>query len=188
LEVGNTNPITYPGLGGVFVGNTDGYYQVVVQNTNNGASASGDFVITADDGTDENKYMNIGINSSGFAGNFTVPAGDTRLTEFPYDGYFTVIGGNAAIRSDNGVFFAANTSLAGLLKDGNFFINSNLSVTGAIVSNTISISGNLTVGNINTLGQIDYLMGNALHWNSVVSNVAAALDQIAARLYALENP
>jgi hypothetical protein len=157
LEVGNTNPITYPGLGGVFVGNTNSYYQVVVQNTNNGTNATGDFVITADDGTDENKYMNIGINSSGFAGNFTVPAGDTRLTEFPYDGYFTVIGGNAAI-------------------------------TGAIVSNTISISGNLTVGNINTLGQIDYLMGNALHWNSVVSNVAAALDQIAARLYALENP
>jgi hypothetical protein len=188
LEVGNTNPITYPGLGGVFVGNTDGYYQVVVQNTNNGASASGDFVITADDGTDENKYLNIGINSSGWSGNYTVPAGDTRLTEFPYDGYFTVIGGNAAIRSDNGVFFAANTSLAGLLKDGNFFVNSNLSVTGAIVSNTISIAGNLTAGNINTLGQIDYLMGNALHWNSVVSNVAAALDQIAARLYALENP
>jgi hypothetical protein len=75
-----------------------------------------------------------------------------------------------------------------LLKDGNFFVNSNLSVTGAIVSNTISIAGNLTAGNINTLGQIDYLMGNALHWNSVVSNVAAALDQIAARLYALENP
>jgi hypothetical protein len=35
LEVGNSSPINYPGLGGVFVGNVNSYYQVVVQNLSN---------------------------------------------------------------------------------------------------------------------------------------------------------
>jgi hypothetical protein len=188
LEVGQTNPIDYPGLGGVFVGNVDSYYQVVIQNLNDGETASGDFVITADNGDDINRYLNIGINSSGFNGNFIVPAGDTGLADFPNDGYLTVIGGNAAVRTDGNIFFVANTSVAGLLKDGVFFVNGNLSVQSGISSNTLSVQGNVSVGNILVGGQIDYVMGNVLHWNPAVSNVSAALDQIAARLYALENP
>jgi hypothetical protein len=105
IEVGNTNPINYPGLGGVFVGNVDSYYQVAIQNLNNGTQASGDFVITADDGTDETNYINIGMNSSGWSGNYIVPAGDTGLPLFPHDGYMNVIGGNSVIFSDNNIFF-----------------------------------------------------------------------------------
>jgi hypothetical protein len=192
VEVGEPGPIDYPGLAGVFVGNVDSYYQVVIQNLNNGTQASGDFVITADDGTDTNQYLNIGLNSSGFTGNFIVPAGDTGLTEFAHDGYFTVIGGNAVLRSDNSIFFVANTSAAGLIKDGDFFITSGLTVQENISADSISadslnIQGNIEANNISLLGQIDYTMGNAIHWNPAVSNVAAAIDQIAARLYALEN-
>jgi hypothetical protein len=182
LEVGLPNPVNYPGMAAGFVGNVDSYYQLVLQNINSGPSSSGDIVITTDDGTDENNYLNIGINGSGFTGNFTVPAGDTGLQEFAHDGYLTVIGGNAAIRTDGNVFLVANTSVAGLNKDGTFFVNSNLFVTSGI------FSSNLTVGNISATGRIDYIMGNILHWNPAVSNVSAALDQIAARLYALENP
>lgn len=193
LEVGQPNPINYPGLGGVFVGNVDSYYQIVVHNLNSGADASGDIVITADDGSDENNYINIGINSSGWSGNYVVPAGDTGLQEFPHDGYFNVIGGNATIRTDANVFFVANTSVAGLLKDGDFIILANLFVrdnitSSTINSNAVSIQGNITAGNISATGQIDYTMGNSQHWTTSVSNVAAALDQIAARLYALEHP
>jgi len=137
LEVGDSTPITYPGLGGVFVGNANSYYQVVIQNLNSGSNASGDFVITADDGTDENRYINIGITSSGWSGNFTVPAGDTRIAESPYDGYITVIGGNAALRSDQNVFLAANTSAATLLKDGNFaLLRSNLQFSDGTVQSS----------------------------------------------------
>jgi len=187
IEIGDTNLIDYPGLGGVFVGNVDSFYQVVVQNLSSGTNASGDFVITANDGDNNNKYLNIGINSSNFSGNFITPLGDTGLSESPYDGYFDVIGGNAAVRTDGNVFFVANTSVAGLLKDDLFFINSNLFVQSGISSNTLSVQGNVSVGNISAVGQIDYTMGNVTHWNSAVSTVSAALDQIAARLYILEN-
>lgn len=127
IEVGNASPVVYPGLAGVFVGNVNNYLQVAIQNLNNGSSASGDFVITADDGTDEDKYINIGINNSGFVGNFTVPAGDTGLPESPYDGYVTTIGGNLALRTDHDVFIVANTAAISLNKDGDFFLyNSNI--------------------------------------------------------------
>jgi len=188
LEVGLANTVDYPGKAGIFTGNVNGYYQLVVQNINSGTQSSGDIVITADDGSDEDNYINIGINSSNWTGNYIVPAGDTGLREFPHDGYFNVIGGNAAIRSDENVFLIANTAVAGLLKDGDFIVLSNLQVASGIFSTSVQTSGNVTAGNINTTGQIDYTMGNILHWNPAVSNVSAALNQIAARLYALENP
>lgn len=189
IEVGEASAIDYPGLGGIFVGNVPNYYQVVVQNLNNGSQASGDFVITADDGDDSNRYLNIGMNSSNFSGNFTVPAGDTGLVESPYDGYLNVIGGNAVVRTDGNIFLGANTSVAGLLKDGDFFVSTGLFVTSTITSNSNIISqGNISANNISATGQIDFLMGNISHWSPPVSTIADALNQIAARLYALENP
>lgn len=46
--------------------NVDNYAQLNVQNFNNGIDASSDIVATADDGTEEDGYINMGINSSGF--------------------------------------------------------------------------------------------------------------------------
>lgn len=160
LEVGNLTPINYPGLGAVFVGNVDSYYQVVVHNLSSGANASSDFVLTADDGTDENNYINIGINSSGFQGNFVVPAGDTGLVDYAHDGYITVIGGNAALRGDQSVFLAANTAIVGLFKDGNFgLLNANLgfsdgSVQSTAITNVPDLYANIGTlrVNVNTLG------------------------------------
>ena len=137
LEVGNLTPINYPGLGGVFVGNVDSYYQVVVQNLNSGPNASSDFVVTADDGDDSNNYINIGINSSGFTGNFVVPAGDTGLPEFAHDGYITVIGGNAALRGDQNIFLAANRSVVAVAKDGDLTLfNTNLRFSDSTIQST----------------------------------------------------
>jgi uncharacterized coiled-coil protein SlyX len=189
VEVGLDSAIDYPGLGGLFIGNVAGYYQVVIQNLNNGPQSSGDFVITADDGNDTTRYLNIGMNSSNFSGNFTVPAGDTGLVESPYDGYLNVIGGNAVVRSDGNIFLGANTAVAGLLKDGDFFVSTGLFVTSTITSNSNIISqGNISANNISVGGQIDFLMGNVAHWNPPVSTISDALNQLAARLYALENP
>ena len=122
LIVGDPSPIVYPNQAGVFTGNVNGYYQLVVQNTNSGSGASGDIVITADDGNDTTNYFNIGMNSSNWSGNFVVPAGDTGTAEYAHDGYLTVIGGNAAVRTDGNVWFVANTSVAGLTKDGPFYV------------------------------------------------------------------
>ncbi len=42
------------------------YVQINVQNLNNSTSASSDIVATADNGTEDSNYINIGINSSGY--------------------------------------------------------------------------------------------------------------------------
>jgi len=47
-------------------GNVNSYAQVNFQNINAGASASTDFVLTADNGNDTDGYLNLGINSSTF--------------------------------------------------------------------------------------------------------------------------
>lgn len=174
LEVGDVSPVAYPGLGAVFVANTDGYYQVVIQNTNNGPNSSGDFVITADDGTDTNNYINIGINSSGFNGNFIVPAGDTGLSESPHDGYLSTIGGNTIVRSDGNVYLIANTSAAVLNKDGDFAL-----ITGNLrfKDNTVQHTGNI--------GALSYFPNNSANYNETVTNIQQALDELAARLRAL---
>jgi hypothetical protein len=194
LEVGETNLIDYPGLGGVFVGNVEDYYQVVVQNINSGPNASGDFVITADDGSVTDKYLNIGINNSGWSGNYIVPEGDTGLQQFAYDGYLDAIGGNAAIRSNKNVFLAANTAIVGLLKDSNFTLaNANLVFSdGSLQSTAVqdvpglyANIGSLTVFQSNILGNATYTPNNASNYNGTITNIQQALDELAARLRAL---
>ena len=194
LEVGLPTLIDYPGLGGIFVGNVPDYYQVVVQNINSGPNASGDFVLTADDGTDEDKYINIGINNSGWSGNYIVPEGDTGIRQFAYDGYLDAIGGNAAIRSNKNVFLAANTAVVGLLKDGNFILaNANLAfrdgtVQQSAITNVPALYANigtLSLFQSNIVGNASYTPNNAANYNGTITNIQQALDELAARLKAL---
>ncbi|NJK70737.1 MAG: hypothetical protein HC932_00485 [Thermales bacterium] len=48
-------------------GNIDNYFQLNVQNLNNGSSASSDLVATANNGTGSSYYVNVGINGDGGA-------------------------------------------------------------------------------------------------------------------------
>jgi hypothetical protein len=47
-------------------GTIDSYLQINIQNLSNGINASSDIVATANNGTENTNYMNIGINSSGY--------------------------------------------------------------------------------------------------------------------------
>lgn len=47
-------------------GTINSYLQSNVQNTNNGGSASSDIVATSNNGNDQNNYLDLGINSSGY--------------------------------------------------------------------------------------------------------------------------
>jgi hypothetical protein len=53
-------------------GNIDNYLQINVKNESSAAGASSDFVATADNGTEDLHYVNMGINSSGFDNEFSV--------------------------------------------------------------------------------------------------------------------
>lgn len=46
-------------------GNTNSYFQLHLQNKNSGASASGDLVITANNGSETTRYVDLGVNGSG---------------------------------------------------------------------------------------------------------------------------
>lgn len=53
--------------------NINGYSQVNIRNASTSSSASGDLVITTDNGTDTTNYIDLGINNSGFSDpNWTV--------------------------------------------------------------------------------------------------------------------
>jgi len=68
-------------------GNVDSYSQLNLQNVNNGAYASGDIVVTANDGTDTTKYIDLGIAGSGY----NYPGYEILK---PHDGYLNVATGN----------------------------------------------------------------------------------------------
>ena len=53
-------------------GNIGNYLQLNVKNESSAAGASSDFVATADNGTEDLHYVNMGINSSGFDAPFSV--------------------------------------------------------------------------------------------------------------------
>lgn len=47
-----------------FTGNTNSYAQISLQNSSAGSSASVDFIVTADDGSDSTHYADFGMNNS----------------------------------------------------------------------------------------------------------------------------
>jgi hypothetical protein len=64
LVVGN-NFTVLPNVVGQFTGNSTSYIQVNLENQT--SSGSGDFVVTADDGTDTDHYVDMGINGSTYS-------------------------------------------------------------------------------------------------------------------------
>ena len=54
---------------------------------------------------------------------------------------------------------------------------------GNVAFNDVIIGGNLTVAN-----DIDFIMANYQHWTSNVSTISAALNQLAERIWNIENP
>jgi hypothetical protein len=82
-----------------FSGNVDAYTQFNFQNGNTGTQASGDYVITADNGNDTTHFINLGITGSGWNGTQTNSLGN-RLG--PNDGYLYVQDGDMVIGTSNG--------------------------------------------------------------------------------------
>jgi hypothetical protein len=166
LKVGN-NDIIYANAVGQFTGNSVEYLQVTVRNQE--SEGSGDFVVTADDGTDGSNYIDMGLNGSEYE--------DPEYSSMKaHDGYLYV-------QTDNG----ANLVLGTTASDGriNFIIGGTEDTN--IVS-YISSSGvfspaidSLVAANVATLrGEIT---SNAAHANSVINtritaNVATLRGEI----------
>lgn len=71
-------------------GSINNYFQLNIQNASTGNAASSDIVATADDGSETNYFVDLGINGSGYnSGTFTI--GDA------HDGYLYSLGDDFAI-------------------------------------------------------------------------------------------
>jgi hypothetical protein len=140
-----------------FSGNTDAYIQFNFQNGNTGTQASGDYVITADNGNDTTHFLNIGLTGSNWNG--TQPNSlSSRL--LPNDGYMYVQDGNLAIgvKDGNTTGWIWRFDITGsVTADGNLIpsANGNYSLgnstnywanvwLGNITTSNISVSGNIT--------------------------------------------
>jgi hypothetical protein len=88
LLVKQLNPTSYNLMGGY--GDVDNYFQINIKNISTGSVASGDIVVTSNDGNEISHYIDMGINSTGYS----VPAYDITSAG---DGYVLIEGGNLAI-------------------------------------------------------------------------------------------
>ena len=135
--------------------NSNTYAQLNLQNINGGSGASGDIVVTANNGTANDTYIDMGINSSNFSGG---------SIDGPNDGYLQVYGnvitggGNLLLGTylPNDIIFATGgdipSSEAGRWKNGQGLVIktttvTNSATTGAlVVAGGAGIAGNLYVG------------------------------------------
>ena len=145
-----------------FTGNVNAYSQINFQNISSGNRSSGDYILTANNGTDSTYYLDLGLAGS----NHDDPAffGDTSTKN---DGYLYVNGnsqagpaggvGNLIVGSTNGVIkmFVGNTAQA--------------NVIATVSQSGMSVSGNVTGGNILTGGLIS-VTGNITSNNLIISS------------------
>jgi hypothetical protein len=76
-----------------FKGDFESYAQINLKNKNSGSIASGDIVITADNGTEEIHYVDLGINSSTYNAGYVGYDNDAYLINAGKDLYLGTIGG-----------------------------------------------------------------------------------------------
>ena len=133
--------------------NLDTYTQLNFQNTNNGAFASGDIVVTADNGDDNDGYINMGINSS----NFNDP---DFPGYYPNDGYLVMHGfepatGNLNIHSHG--TGSVIKLIVGNFGDGNVraaVTNTGFTVNTATASTSTTTGALLVNGGVGVAGNI----------------------------------
>ena len=167
------------------VGSGTGYVQVNIQNRGTGFNASADLVITANNGTDNSNFINLGINNIGY--NDPAFTNGTGL-----DGYLFIDGGNLDIgtRTSGKVleFHAGGTTagstIARISQSGLNVVSGNLTVnnTGVLLSGQNSFILNFISNQASTNASLSYF-GNfpAGYGNDAVSRAFPVLENCTAR-------
>lgn len=131
-------------------GNTNSYAQLNIQNTNSGTAASSDVVATANNGTETDYFVDMGINSSGYSA--TGILGGANNAYLYATGNDFVIGNS---RNDKSLVFYTTTSStntkrleitgAGSVGVGNITPNSTFEVSGSVGHSITTTSSNITL-------------------------------------------
>lgn len=160
LQVGVTGFTAVPNTIAQYTGNLNNTTQINFQNINNGAAASTDLTLTADNGNSTSNYINMGITGSGWDGSQLNSLGNVLTND---DGYLYVRGntaGNLVLGT-----FKNNTSIkfvVGGPGTGNLVASinkTNVSVTGDVI----------TTGNANITGNITSTSGSLLLNTGVIT-------------------
>jgi hypothetical protein len=77
-----------------FKGDNEYYSQVYISNHSSGSNASSDLVVVADNGTETNHYIDLGINSSTYTGGLVGRENDAYLLNVGKDLYVGTVGGS----------------------------------------------------------------------------------------------
>ena len=170
-----------------FTNNINGYSQVNIRNASTAANASGDLVITTDNGTDTTNYIDLGINNSSFSnGSWTINGAlDGYLyssnqnfsigVAFP-DRYLSFFAGGTLAANEkmrvnsNGVGIGTTNPTSALTIDGNVSLTGHQILTG--VGNTRQ---SVYIGSIETEQAPQYKSPN-LH--SVIIGVGAGSSAV----------
>jgi hypothetical protein len=163
--------------------NENTYTQIVLQNHNQGANASADFVAVNNIGTDSNNYIDMGINSNVYNNS------DYAVTK-ANDGYMYVNGGNLIIGTQTAAktisFFTGGTNstslIRGTLSDSGLSMVGNVSANNFIgnslaTTNGISATGNITGNNIFALNVVS-AQGNVIGQNLNTTGVVLATGNV----------
>ena len=138
LQVNTAISYTDTGILATFASSVAGYNQVILQNTNSGATASTNFNVSNNNGTATTNFGEFGINSSAFTGTGSFSqAGYTYLASASTDLAIGTYGSNA-------IHFVVNNGATDAMT---IDTNGNL-----LVGNTSAIFGNTNRGVINVNG------------------------------------
>lgn len=175
-----------------FKGDNEYYSQVYISNHNSGSNASSDLVIVADNGSETNHYIDLGINSSTYTGGLVGRENDAYLLNVGKDLYVGTVGGsehpaklhlfaennweNPQITIHTGSQVTFNTSS---FADGYVYEFSG----NAKLQNDVLIDGALTIGSVNekivleisggtSQYEFDFNSGSVFYLTSSISNNA----------------
>ena len=103
-----------------------------------------------------------------------------------------------SVTAANAAIITANTGVVGYVDTLNSAMTANITAANVVIAGFESgvygnanvglylqnYTGNITAGNVTVTGNIAYIMGNYQNWNSNVTTISSALDQLAERLKA----
>ena len=190
LYAGVTSGFTYqPQTVLEVTGNYDGYVQLNVQNLSSGTDASGDVIVTADSGDADGGYIDMGINSSGYA----IVAGNEL--QQPLDGYVYVHGGTPGMTGNlllgtihaTDIIFASNgfatvneqarfkNNVGLIVKQGTTTTTANTGALqvwgGAAIGENLYVGGNITVAGATAFAAINGSTATFVTVNATSANI-----------------
>jgi hypothetical protein len=176
-----------------FEANNQYYAQINIKNTNSGNNSSTDLVLTADNGTETNHYIDLGINSSTYTGGLVGLANDAYLLNVGKDLYVGTVGG--INHPANLKLFAQNSwenpqiSISGS-RQISFNTGSVSSGYTYEFSGSVKLNNNLkTSGSVEITGSLDVTGSGNINGSSIVtSNTITKIETITSSSYSSITP